>query len=62
MRKKTIDEATPIGELMICTKGILASKVGAVHEGTVVFKGDARVAAVPEAFRPLVERLSLDVQ
>jgi len=52
-----IDPKTPLTDLMICTRGVLTSVAGAVWEGTIVRKDDARVTAVPEEFRPLIEQL-----
>jgi len=53
-----IAPATPVSELVICVRGIIASKVGSVPQGTVVHKDDRRVAAVPEAWKPLVDTLA----
>jgi hypothetical protein len=42
---------------MVCVQGVLTSSAGAVREGTIAHKNDPRVIAVPEAFRPLLERI-----
>jgi hypothetical protein len=55
-----ITERTTVGELVQCIQGILASKAGSCPEGTVLLASDPRVGLAPEAFRPLLERLTLE--
>jgi hypothetical protein len=55
-KKKEITEATRVGELAICDRGVW-STAGSRREGAILLADDPRVAAVPEAFRPLIERL-----
>jgi hypothetical protein len=42
---------------MICMRGIIQSRAGGCLEDTIVLDTDPRVVEVPEAFRPLIERL-----
>jgi hypothetical protein len=56
-KKKEITEATRVGELVVCDRGIVWSTAGSCREGAIVLADDPRVAAAPEAFRPLIERL-----
>jgi hypothetical protein len=48
---------TPVSRLMICARGIIQSRAGGCLQDAIVLDTDPRVAEVPEAFRPLIERL-----
>ena len=53
----SIPPNTRVSELMQCTQTISMSKAGSCSEGTVLLRSDPRVRLVPEAFRPLLERV-----
>ena len=52
-----ISEDTPVGRLWICTRAIIWSDAGKCAQGVIVVDTDPRVAAAPDAFRPLIEQL-----
>jgi hypothetical protein len=52
-----IDPSTPISRLMMCTRAIIWSDAGKCAQGAIVVDTDPRVAAAPDAFRPLIEQL-----
>jgi hypothetical protein len=52
-----IDLDTRLRDLRICTQGITWSKVGTALEGMIFTASDPIVLEVPQAFRPLSERL-----
>jgi hypothetical protein len=56
--KPHFDAKAPIGEFLIAHVGVIASKAGAIPEGTVVHRDDPRAKAVPEVFSPLIDKLT----
>jgi hypothetical protein len=43
-----LTEATPIGDVVRCHRGIVRSEQGSCGEGTLVHKDDPRVVLFPE--------------
>jgi hypothetical protein len=52
-----IDPATPLRDLLVCTRAVISSGAGACNEGRIVERADPVVSAAPEAFLPLIERM-----
>jgi hypothetical protein len=48
-----LTEATPIGDVVRCHRGIVRSEQGSCGEGTLVHKDDPRVVLFPECFQPV---------
>lgn len=55
--KPRIDPSTPIGELLICIRGITMSKAGPCAEGYLVTRDHPLAKVAPECFASLTERL-----
>ena len=56
-KPRRIDPATPVSELVVCTRRIISSPAGPCAPGAIVRRDDLRVEAAPEAFEPLSTRL-----
>ena len=52
-----IDPATPLKDLVLCTRGVEWSIAGTAEQGWIFAASDAVVLAAPEAFAPLAEHL-----
>jgi hypothetical protein len=52
-----IDPRTPIGDLVVCHVAIINSEWGRCHVGKMLRKDDPLVAAAPQAFQPLMDRI-----
>jgi hypothetical protein len=50
-----VDPREPIGDFVVCHRGIAWSGAGSCRNGAILRKSDPRVTLVPEVFRPLLE-------
>jgi hypothetical protein len=56
-KERKADGRTPLAKLLICTRQIFRSEVGACAEGKIVSADDPRAVLFPECFLPLIDRL-----
>lgn len=56
-----ISPSTPISQLMVCVREVIASRAGACPEGRIELADSAIVAAAPEAFVSLLSQLGGEV-
>jgi hypothetical protein len=54
-----VDPREPIGDFVVCHRGIGWSEAGPCRVGAILRKSDPRVALVPEVFRPLLEMVEV---
>ena len=57
VRPPRINPATPLSDLVLCTREVVESVGGTAGKGTIFAASDAVVLAAPEAFAPLSEHL-----
>jgi hypothetical protein len=53
----TIAPQAELGDLLVCTLGIVDSPAGPCRVGEIVANDDPRAVAVPDAFAPLIDHL-----